>query len=203
MFRNHAGRIDRCAGGGVVMKSANNVLATLVLVLLAASCGGEDAPAKGNMPQLNACELFTAADAGEVLGASASQPGSYTKMDRTDEQMGAALSNCVYARDDSYETLSIVVNYRRSGFPASFDELRAESEGDGEMESMTRELLDASEPVDGLGDFAYWTADGAILTVYAKRHYMIAVTADSATPGDPASARERATSVAKKIISRL
>lgn len=185
------------------MKSPKIILASVVLGMFAANCGGESAPAKANMPDLDACKLFTAADAGEVLGAPAAEPESYFKMDRVDEQMGAALSNCVYARDDSYETLSIVVNYRRSEFPASFDALRSESEGDGEMARMARELLDASEPIDGLGDFAYWIADGGILTVHAKRHYQIAITADGATAGDLASARARATSIAKTIISRL
>lgn len=185
------------------MKLINQGIAAVALAAMVSACGGDDAPAKASLPQLDACTLFTAADASEVLGGPASRPESYTKLDRVDEQMGAVLSNCLYALDGTYETISIVVSYRRFEFPASFDALRAESEGGGEMEQIARELLDASEPIDGLGDFAYWTEDGGLLTVYAKRHYQVAITADSATTGDSASARDRATSVAKKIISRL
>lgn len=183
------------------------ILKSLVLVvsalLLAAGCGGGDdqGSATRSNPKLDACALLTAADASEVLGAPAAEAESYTKMDRVDEQMGSAISNCLYARDGSFETVSVFATYQRSENPASFDALRAESEASGgQMAQMTLELLDSSDPVNGLGDFAYWNDDASTLTVYARRHYVIAINADA---GDSASARARATDAATRILDRL
>lgn len=186
------------------MKTLNHNVAVIVLAAVAAGCGSDDTPARSSVPELDACKLLTAADAGAVLGAPAVEPEFYTRLNSVDEQLGTAMSNCIYARDGGFETLSVVVNYRRSENPASFDALRAANEAaGGAMAEITRELLDDSEPVDGLGDFAYWTADAGTLTVYAQRHYEIAITADGAAPGDTASARVRATNVARKILERL
>ena len=173
----------------------------VVIAALGAGCGGETPSASQSVPSLDACALLTAADASEVFGAAAAEVESYTKMDRVDEQMGAAISNCLYARDGSFETLSIVVNYQRAENPATFEALRAESEASaGQLAEMTLELLDSSEPLDGPGDFAYWNDDVSTLTVYARRHYVIAINADS---GDSGSARERATDAAERIVNRL
>lgn len=186
------------------MRLTNMLLAAVGFGMFAANCGGEDAPAKVDMPELDACRLLTAADAGEVLGAPAAEPEHYTRMQTVDKQTGNALSNCLYASDGTFETISVVVSYRRSGNPASFDALRAASKAaGGAMAEITLDMLDASEPVEGLGDFSYWNADAGTLTVYAKGHYEIAVTADGATSGDKASSLARGTDVARRVIARL
>ena len=171
---------------------------------LVSGCGDSSVSEDRSAPTVVACALLTAADASEILGGSAAEPETYMKLDRVNERDGNALSNCLYEREGSFQALSVVVTYRSIEFPASFAALREESEGaSDEMEEMALELLDSSEPVDGLGDFAYWTEELGTLTVYAERHYVISITADGASSGDTAGARARATDAAGRILGRI
>lgn len=171
---------------------------------LVSACGESGVSERQSAPTVDACALLTAADAGEILGGPAAQPETYMKLDRVDERGGNALSNCLYERLGGNETVSVLVSYRSINYPASFAALREEVDGTSdEMKEMALELLDAAEPVDGLGEFAYWTAELGTLTIYADGHYQLTVTADGAASGDSSGARARAVDAAGRMLARL
>jgi hypothetical protein len=192
------------------------MLPCLLLACVAAGCGEGKAPgsAAGTPAAaagpVDACALFTAADAEQVLGGPVGSPSRGADMQ--DEESGRALSNCMYQEMETMASASILV--RRSPgepMPASLDEARAQArrqvEGmsEGEMRELAEigaRLLDESEAVPGLGRLAYWSPETKQLTVLVAPHWMLV--ASASRPGaDPGAERAAAEQVARMVTGRL
>lgn len=188
------------------MRSA---LGVSMFVVLAAGCGDQSSktpPASGGaaFKKVEACKLFTQADAAEALGADAVSPDSWRRLDNADERSGVSLSNCMYATGDMRRTAHVVITYyANKTLPGTFEALKAETKSQTAGTSwsgLTSDLLDQSEPVEMEGQVAYWTPDLGTLTVLANGHYVIAITVDPAPDEKPGEGARRA---ARRVLEKL
>jgi hypothetical protein len=179
------------------VRSGSCKLLPVVVMGLLVACGGAGdtgGPAEGTAPgtgsaaattSVDACDLLTAAEIGDALGAELGSPRH-----GPGSMPGGPITICQWPRagqDLPFFQLSLTPNAA-----SSYDEW---------MAGMARDLGEPLDPatnrrVDGIGDWAVWVADTRSLLVASGRrllHVMV----------DAGSSEQEATGLARLALQRL
>lgn len=190
-----------------------SLLVTFLLQSVVAACGGGEprAPSReAALGPVDACALLPKEDAERLLGSAVGEPNRGT--DQYDAASGRALSHCMYTAPESMRSASLMV--RRSpgeAVPTTMEAVRAAArrdvteQDDADFRALAEEAAQAvekGEPVAGVGEVAWWSAELGQLTAYVAPHWMLLVSV-SPEPGSPAPAWTGAAELARLVASRL
>ncbi len=172
------------------------------LAVLFASCGAEETTSA--VEPLNACELFTDADAQMLLGEPAVKSSDRYPMGRASEDGKSWFSMCGYNGTTSDRAISITVRYGVTATPpktsdALFDELARAAAAMNEDPLKWKQRLRA---VSGIGDVAAWDPELGTLTAYWKQYQLVALSGPLTKNSDETDL-ERAKTMLSQVVEKL
>jgi hypothetical protein len=188
-----------------------STLAGTVLLVLLAGTSPPGAPAAGS----GACRLLTTGEIAAVAG------GRVTEMKPTSRTTGTlAISDCFYRSEPFTSSVSVELTRNAGGsrgkirdhWKAIFygdqegereEEEEARAQGSrGEENPKGREKESPPQPVEGLGDEAFWLANPASGVLYVlKGDAYLRVSVGGA--GEESAKRRKASELARKALARL
>jgi hypothetical protein len=132
------------------------------------------------------CELFTLAEAKEVIGESAALAQDGKPQTNGDMQ----IETCSYGVQSAGTTTIASLTVR-----SALTDSGTQSNQRGFDQNMT----DTMEMVEGYGDHAYWDAEKAQLNIHQGRNWMIVT---NGTPDPSAATLDNAKLVADKVVNK-
>lgn len=122
---------------------------------------------KPSQPEaVHACELVPASEVESLIGATVDKPPMETH--RVNKEHGYWMSMCVYYAPD--ENLSLSVMYR----PFPQPEMSPVEVYESNIKELKAQLPDyPTDPIEGIGEKAFWSAPTGQLTIVSKRHVLL------------------------------